>query len=1045
MEFRPLCWRVSPKTHRTKSRCWIHHFVFREFINLCTSCLNNTISPTARNKLVVFLSCFFILHRALANDPPYSGNDSIVISFQEDISVWDFATYSTQPATSLQTHLFTGTDQRLTTHLIPMADEVCDNGIDDDMDGAIDCADTDCNGSGLCTAEASCATLGDNLIINGDFEQGYFGFTSDYGRGSNNQVTNACGGYYLVGNSTDLFANYEGESAAPGSYTSPDPTDISNTATTPGNIPDQTSGTGNFLFFNPTNQVGSAVWYQDVNLCAGQRYVVSVWVGNKANNGLTNVSFSLDGDLLFPYKEIQGAAWQEVTAVFEAKVSGTSRISIVNAAECGGYDSMLDGISLRACGAQELEISGDAAVCSGEDLTLSVLQGPTDPTTEYLWQKSEDGGTSWINIPGAFYREYVHPNLSIPTQFRLLMSGAGNIINPSCRVASNVFQPALLNCVAEICNNGLDDDGDGLIDEADADCPIAGTIACEQEGGITYYMPSVSRNDLLGYPHNLFISTSFPVANINIRTADSSFNQNVVIEAETPFELNLPDDLVASAQINTVENNRGLIITSDVPIIPVYRVVRGNNRMLAIMKGKGALGRSFRLASPVRSRGFERRKEWHFFSFIASEDNTEVTIDDSPFPLRGITLPHTVTLNAGETFLAIPELAEHHITGTLVSSDKPISVMVGTQHTAAFGDGSREGCGDIIIPFNKLGQDYVCLRGGSPDANNDYAMVVAVLDGTQVFLDGNPVPVATLQAGEFTDIEITGEKGTPHHIHTSKEAYVYHVSSNFPTRSGEFGMAILPPASFASCKGIKSITIPKFANSTNDLTVIAPDNALATLTIDGQPYSNFGVAKPVPGYQGFSTLYINQNTLPNPISTIKSDEYFFAGQLVATGGTGAYGYYSEYEARVDILDPVQLLPTTYYIADTVCLGSSTTHSLVAESCGSLHSIISGVQGSGGVTFSSNSLAITYTAEEVGLDVLQISVENEDGFRGTVCIGFYVVEAEADAGPDLTLCEGETTQLNGAGGLSFTWSPAARFGIPMALKADDHPFTRLLKT
>ena len=912
-------------------------------------------------------------------------------------------------------------------------DEVCDNGLDDDGDGLVDCEDPDCGGAANCLSGNLCAALGDNLVLNGDFEQGYFAFSSDFGRGSNHAVSGECEdqGWFAVGRPTSIqnlvYAVGPGD---PGSFTSSDPTDQSNTAVLPGNGADHTHGDGNFLVADPNNVVDAAIWYQDLVLCAGQKYIFSAWIKNL---GLTSepsprLTLVIDGEQLTSFTEMKKREWEEISVEYIANHSGVVRVAIVNGGGCEGNDLAIDDISLKPCSSNKVEIAGPEVICVGEDVSLSVSSlDSTIVTPEFQWQRSEDGGQSWIDIPGEYYPFLVYSKPISKTQFRLLASDQGSINIPSCRFVSNVIEPEVLNCVAEICNNGLDDDKDGEIDEEDADCPAGDVLVCSEGAGIKYYLPAVWQNNRRGYPHSLFISTAFAVANVNIRTADGTFNQDISISSNAPGEITLPKNVVASKNINTIESNRGLIITSDVPISPLYRITNRFNRMLANLKGNGALGRNFRLATPVRAGGDARMEERHFFSVMATADSTVVTIDECPFPLEGITLPFSTTLSAGETILFYPAKVNHHITGTLVVADKPISVMAGTQHTVGNGTWNREAAGDVAIPFTKLGQHYVCIRGGFSSSLHDYAIVMAVMDGTQVYMDGDPMPVANLAAGEYTLIEITGNKGDPHYIRSTKNVYVYHVSGNMPTarQMGEFGMAVLPPINSQACTGIKSTAIPKFleGGTLNDLYIIAPDDALASLQVDGQSYKNFGTEKRVPGYKGYSSIYLDQNTLANNINFIKSDNYVYVGQLVGLRGTGAYGYYSDYDSRVDVIDPDQSLPTTYYVVDTVCMGSTIIHELQVESCGNTHKIISGIQGKGTISFAANSLRLSYTAEELGLDVIQVTVENENGFKGNVCLGFYVQQAEANAGPDQVVCYGETVQLRGTGGQTFEWTPS----------------------
>jgi hypothetical protein len=141
----------------------------------------------------------------------------------------------------------------------------------------------------------SCPTLGANLIVNPDFEQGYYGFTSDYGRGINNATLSGCStqGWFVVTNynfpssavtclqyPTNLSAQY----GSPNTATNPSPTHPSNTAIVNlaacNNqlIPDHTTGNGYFLSLDPDAITGRSYWKQTIQVCPNTNYVFSVWV-----------------------------------------------------------------------------------------------------------------------------------------------------------------------------------------------------------------------------------------------------------------------------------------------------------------------------------------------------------------------------------------------------------------------------------------------------------------------------------------------------------------------------------------------------------------------------------------------------------------------------------------------------------------------------------------------------------------------------------------------------------------------------------------------
>ena len=85
----------------------------------------------------------------------------------------------------------------------------------------------------------------------------------------------------------------------------------------------------------------------------------------------------------------------------------------------------------------------------------------------------------------------------------------------------------------EICNNGIDDDGDKLIDCQDPDCPECPRFqSCVQPN--TCYMPPI-----WGVPNggganvygsqDLVLSTSAPFTTVTIRSADGTYTNTVAV------------------------------------------------------------------------------------------------------------------------------------------------------------------------------------------------------------------------------------------------------------------------------------------------------------------------------------------------------------------------------------------------------------------------------------------------------------------------------------------------------------------------------------
>lgn len=163
------------------------------------------------------------------------------------------------------------------------------------------------------TADAQtppCSPIGLNQIINPGFEQGYYAFTSDFGRGLNNATRCNCAtqGWILVAqisphispNCQKYPSNLSAQYGGPNTITSSNPNDPSNTSVAtlaicnvP--IPDHTSGNGFFLTVDPDACEGRAYWRQKLQVCPNTNYYFSVWVQNIGGLPAPTFHFEVEG------------------------------------------------------------------------------------------------------------------------------------------------------------------------------------------------------------------------------------------------------------------------------------------------------------------------------------------------------------------------------------------------------------------------------------------------------------------------------------------------------------------------------------------------------------------------------------------------------------------------------------------------------------------------------------------------------------------------------------------------------------------------------
>ncbi|MFK8009738.1 MAG: Ig-like domain-containing protein [Saprospiraceae bacterium] len=559
---------------------------------------------------------------------------------------------------------------------------------------------------------------------------------------------------------------------------------------------------------------------------------------------------------------------------------------------------------------------------------------------------------------------------------------------------NETIETQIITIQCECCDNGIDDDGDGLIDGVDSECACLEIETPDCDSLLYYHLPPVWQMDGGAYnnPSELIITTLYPNANVNIQTADgSSFNQNISVAngAETIVTLN--SDILQTPNENSEEEEVGLIIESDFPIQVTYRVNSFFNKLMYTAKGEQALGRSFRAGSQTKTCGSPNTSinENHFISVMATEDNTTVYFSFSQNLAGGITTPHSVSLDAGQTYLVRDDNDNSTVSGALITADKPIAVVSGSQNTNICNSSNADGGADQLIPTCDIGTDYVAIRGEGGDDQN-YIVIVPNEDNTEIYIDGNPTPVGIAQAGGYFEYDMSGSFGDAHYIQTSKPAYVYHFTG-MSSVEPEVGMAVLPPV--AGCLGDKKIEFAQLSGGeTHAAYVIIDDASLANLTLNGNAYSLVGTTSAVPGFAGYSVVLFQHGVIGN-YNIVESDGYF---QMALISGiqniSGSYTFLSSFKEEIKIYEPELDLPTTYYFVDSLCAGTVLNHCLNVETCSGTNTItnIATSPNTGSVSVTSD-LCFDYTPATnfTGTDVITVTVENGEGLVQEVCLEFYI--------------------------------------------------------
>ncbi len=597
------------------------------------------------------------------------------------------------------------------------------------------------------------------------------------------------------------------------------------------------------------------------------------------------------------------------------------------------------------------------------------------------------------------------------------------------------------------CTNGIDDDGDGLIDSYDPDCPdFPRTINCAQAN--VCYLPTVYANpngaaSVYG-TQDLVLATSAPIAKVTIRTPDNSFTQTVIVTNTGSTIVSLPRTVVESISLNIPQANKGLIINSDQPIQATYRLTASNNQDIIPLKCEGALGQSFYPASQTRLRGTTSViDERHFISVMATQPNTLVTFTrpaGSTLTFDGVSVfPHTVTLQAGQTYMVASNTTNattsvnQTVSGVLVTGSQPIVVNSGSQHTPQPYTGNRDAGLDQMVPIRSTGTSYVAMHGQNTAANSDYLIVIASENGTTVNISG-PLTAAgtsvalsttTINAGQVYTYNLPNVPNRAYTVNTNKRVYTYHVSSY---AVNEYGMGMLP--NISPCNGSRQTDFFRTSGSSNDQAVVLlPASALSSLRFRGVAYTTYGtvVDNVTVGGIGYSVVSFPNGSIA-PVGTVNrvtASERFHVGVLSGTGGaTGNFGFFSNYDTKVDVIQPNTGQPTTFYSAAKVPINTATPHCLTLSSCGPNNRINSVSFGpyTQNVTFSGSCITYTMssTAPICARDTIRVGVINDTGQLGSVCLEF--VNQNNDLIADVLPASSAICQPGGVASLTATTRP-----------------------
>ncbi len=475
----------------------------------------------------------------------------------------------------------------------------------------------------------------------------------------------------------------------------------------------------------------------------------------------------------------------------------------------------------------------------------------------------------------------------------------------------------------------------------------------------------------------------------------------------------------------------GFHITSDFPMVVVYDVVtRGpasNNPETYSLKGTNGIGNEFVLPFQTlwnnRNLTNDRNLDgvvtqpYQQFNVVATEDNTTIYITprcdivghpaNVTFP---VVLPNKGNVYTGQNITQLANIPGNNLSGTIVVSDKPVSVTVSDDSVNPSGGG---GCydlmGDQIVPTDVIGTEYIVNKGFLNAGSNESIFIVATENFTSFLIDdGNGVTNAIINQGETYQFSITDSLT---YVNADKPVYVYHMSGV----GCEMGEAIIPPT---NCSGSDQVSFSRATTRDFYLNLLCPAGAEGNFVLNGNALIiDPTLFDPVPGTGGAwmgAQIQFNQTDIPvgTPNLLTNSSDLFSLGVFngSATGGV-LYHYLSSFNRKV-LIDAG---------TDTTLCNGSGVDLPGTISGGATTGIWSVLNGTGTLNTPTN-LNTTYDPSpsdysQGTLTFVLESTGNCDPVRDTVEISFAFAP-EVTVSVDSSLCKNNAAVINLNGTLQF---------------------------
>ena len=453
------------------------------------------------------------------------------------------------------------------------------------------------------------------------------------------------------------------------------------------------------------------------------------------------------------------------------------------------------------------------------------------------------------------------------------------------------------------------------------------SVSCYAQFSKTHYIPPISNTqEYESLQQALYISCP-STSDVNYKiTALGGISQTGTVSRDNPQTITIGNGpntqiLANGSYVNAVINNKGYIVEADDLIYVTVRVTATNHAGGLVSKGLAALGTQYRIGAFTNNTpGLQTDgRHYTFASVLATENNTVVNFSDikpGTILINSTTgdSPFSITLNNGESFIIAtqgPNDANRDgLVGALITSDKPIAVNCGSYGGSNGSESNKTDIGfDQIVSAERTGTEYIFIRGEGND-NVERPLIVADQNGTEIFLNGNTTPAATINAGDYYAIDGSNYSAENNlYVRTSKKAFAYQGLGGSADEANQ-NMHFVPPLSCETPKIINNI--PKInevgtnANFWGTVCIVTRSGASLDFIINGTNYtlsslSTIGVTFTGPSNVTGNSDYVTYclTGLTGNISVFSSESVYLS--YYGSSGAATYGgFYSGFTFEPEI-------------------------------------------------------------------------------------------------------------------------------------------------